>query len=85
MITLFRALPMLAQIGAVLGLLALLYGSYKLWEHRIYRSGWDAAIAAVAAQDQEAVDAANKAGARIAECRASGGVWRASTGQCEGR
>lgn len=68
-------------IGAGL-LLAALVAGYALWHHHVYQSGYDAAIAGVASQNKEAVDARDKAIARLLACRARGGVWDAQTGQC---
>jgi len=69
---------------AGVGLAVLLLGGAALWiDIRAYNRGYAAAIAKIAAQDKEAVDAVNKAVNRIAECRASGGVWRQATGECQ--
>lgn len=58
-------------------------GAYWAWHTTIYNRGWHAAIAAIAAQDTEAVDAADKARALVRACYDSGGVW--SQGSCERR
>lgn len=47
----------------------------------IYNRGWHAAIEAVAAQDKEAVDAADKARARVRACYDGGGMW--TQGSCQ--
>lgn len=52
---------------------------------RQYNKGWNAAIAAIAAEDQKAVDHAIRARSTVRECRDSGGVWRQDAGKCERR
>jgi hypothetical protein len=47
--------------------------------------GYQNAINAIAAQDKEAIDAADQARGRVDACRASGGVWSQSDGLCARR
>lgn len=70
-------------IGAVA--LALAAGAYTLWHHHVYRQGYDAAIAAIAAQDQEAIHAADQIRLGVRNCVNGGGVWDAEGGQCRRR
>lgn len=50
-----------------------------------YNKGWNAAVNSIAAQDKEAIDARDKALDSVRSCRASGGVFRPSSGDCEKR
>jgi hypothetical protein len=77
------AIPLAGKVGAALVITAVLIGGYALWSSHIEQRGYDRAISAIAAQDREAVNAADNARDHIRACRASGGVWRSSTGQCE--
>jgi hypothetical protein len=79
------AIPLTWKAAGAGILAALLIAAGSRLYHHIERSGYDRAIAAVAAQDQEAINAADAARDRIFRCRASGGVWRTSAGQCERR
>jgi hypothetical protein len=83
MLALFRALPLLVQLGIGLGLVGAVAGGYAYWHHSVYQSGWDDAKADTSAKDKEAVDAANNSVDPVRACRASGRVWRTATGQCE--
>lgn len=47
--------------------------------------GWHNAIASVAAQDKEAVDAVEKHRSTRIACVTAGGVWRQASGECERR
>ncbi len=69
--------------GAIV--LAVIGGGVTWWSVKQYDKGYAAAIAAIAAQDKEAVDAVNKTVSDIDACVKSGGVWRQSSSQCEGR
>ncbi|MDQ2079472.1 hypothetical protein RA307_04695 [Xanthobacteraceae bacterium Astr-EGSB] len=81
----FRALPLWGKAAAVLGVAAVVAGAYGAWHHHVYRSGYDAAIAAVARQDQEAINAARQGRDRYRSCLTSGGLWDTTSGQCRGR
>ena len=80
-----RALSLKLRIAIVGGGIAAIAASYGLWHHKVFNSGWNAAIAAIAAQDKGAIDAARSARANWRSCVDGGGVWNASTGQCRRR
>lgn len=69
----------LALAGALCAVCVLAYWS---WHNTVWQKGYDAAIARIAAQDKEAVDAADKARLRVQRCRALGRVWDISAGVC---
>jgi len=79
------ASPLVWKLIGGLVVVAVIGGGISYWSVHQYNKGWNAAIASVAAQDQEAVDAVNKATSNIADCTNSGGVWRSSSGKCERR
>lgn len=81
----FRLLPIGAQwaIAGVTAALAL--GSvYSVYSH-IEGKGYARAIAEIAAQDEEAVNAAREARDRVRDCRNAGGVWDTTRGDCDRR
>jgi hypothetical protein len=54
--------------------------------NKVYYRGYNAAIAAIAAQDKEAVDAAEKARSLVRECNATDGMrWDTTRGLCTRR
>ena len=66
--------------------LASILAAYGIWHHKVWRSGYDYAIAAIAAQDKKAIDAAKKARAAVIACADTDGMrWDQSTGQCQRR
>lgn len=76
----FRNLLFNVAVGATIFLVASTY-----FFSSGMRTGYATAINAIAAQDQEAVNAADAATSDFRRCRDSGGVWRPATGKCEGR
>lgn len=80
---LLRAAPLLWKVGIGLALFATLGGTYAIWHHKVYRSGYDAALHAVAAQNQEAINAVNDVRVRVRDCNATVGMrWDQASGQC---
>lgn len=69
------ALLALGVVGGVAGGVAG-YGIYK------YNSGWNAAIAGVAARNHEAINAVRGAVSKVDDCSANGGFWDAVGGVC---
>jgi hypothetical protein len=85
----FRALPGLAQLGAVAAVLLGLATTYGVWHHKIaskyYQKGWNAHEMAIVREDKRAVDAAlAKRGVRD-DCINRGLRWSTVTGECQGR
>jgi hypothetical protein len=83
--SLFRALSLKLRIIVIGSVIAAALAGYGLWHHKVFNSGWNAAIAAIAAQDRRAIDAARSARAHWRACVDGDGVWNASTGQCRRR
>ena len=82
---LLRALSLKLRVITVGVGIAAILAAYGLWHHKVFNSGWNAAIAAIAAQDRRAIDAARSARANWRACIDGDGVWNASTGQCRRR
>lgn len=59
--------------------LVIAYGYVRV---HYFNAGWAAAIHAVAAQDERAINAADKARATVKACRDSGRHWDVSNGVC---
>lgn len=79
------ALPSTSSLilwGGIVAGVGLALGGWSIHE---YNTGWKDAINAIAAEDKEAIDARNKALDTVRSCRASGGVFRPSSGDCEKR
>lgn len=71
------------RLGILVGGIAAVGFGVFLWSSHERKVGYDNAIAAIAAQDQRALSAADKARATVAACRASGGVWNVVDGVCD--
>ena len=82
---LFRTLSLKLRIIIIGGVVAAILTGYGLWHHKVFNSGWNAAIAAIAAQDRRAIDAARSARAHWRACVDGDGMWNAATGQCRRR
>ncbi len=56
MSALLKLLPLWGKAAGILLIAGSLFGAYKLWETHVYRQGYDAAIADIAAENQEATN-----------------------------
>lgn len=63
-------------------LVATLIGDVWIGVHE-RNAGWNAAVAAIAAKDKEAIDAVNKATSAVDACYSSGGTWDTAGGVCQ--
>ena len=74
----------LGRTVALTGLIIIGVGmGWLIFSTHYYNKGWAAAIHAVAAQDQRAVNAAHKAIETVKTCRDSGHQWNVADGVCE--
>jgi predicted negative regulator of RcsB-dependent stress response len=55
---------------------------WLIFKTHYYNQGWAAAIHAIAAQDQKAINAAQQARETVKACRDSGHVWDVANGVC---
>lgn len=81
--TALRAMPLVVQLSLGLGIIGAIGGGYAYWHHEIYQSGVDDTLTAVAAQNKEGLDAANKLKAEVFDCAARGGSFDQSRWLCE--
>ena len=77
------SLPMVA--GIALLAVSTLGGLYWAIDSHAEERGWNKAIAAIAAKDKRAIDAARTARGNVDNCLAAGGVWDTASGKCNGR
>lgn len=82
MMVLFRALPLLWQLGIGAALLAGAGTAYGVWHYKIYSRGYAAAISDIAKKDKGALDAVKGATTKVDDCFERGGVWDATRGVC---
>ena len=75
--------PLLPRLLLYLSIAGAL-GSGFLWlKTHYYNKGWAAAIDAIAREDKEASDAANKQRQKVSECSASMREWDVTSGVCK--
>lgn len=75
-------LPLVWRVGLIAAAVAALIVGYGVWHHKVYQKGYDAAIADVAAENKEAVDAAKALQDKRHACIAAGGSWSVVDGVC---
>ncbi|UGX98216.1 hypothetical protein G6321_00025065 [Bradyrhizobium barranii subsp. barranii] len=68
-------------IAAAVAALALL-AAYGVWHHRVFQSGYDRALADIAAEDLRAIGKATELRDVWRDCRKRGGRWIQSEGKC---
>ncbi len=78
----FGGFGLLTKVIIVLGLVTSLLAAYGVWHHKIYTKGWNAAIAAIAAQDSKAIADATARRSAFKACREQGKRWDTVTGAC---
>ncbi|MCK1676658.1 MULTISPECIES: hypothetical protein [unclassified Bradyrhizobium] len=67
----------------VAGSLALaVLGAYGVWHHKVYRAGYDRALADIAAEDARAIASATELRSTWLACRKAGRRWMQSEGKC---
>lgn len=78
----FGGAGLLTKLITVGVLAASLLAAYGIWHHKVYRKGYDRAIADIAAADAKAVQRATAARNVFKTCRESGRKWDQATGTC---
>lgn len=56
--------------------------AYGVWHHKVYRAGYDRALADIAAEDKRAIERASEGREIWLQCRKRGGRWIQSEGRC---
>ena len=79
----FSVLRLGIYAAVALGLVAGLYTGYRVWRGQIWKEGRDAALAAVAAQNGAAANAAKIVEVTSDLCFDKGGTWSVITGECD--
>jgi hypothetical protein len=74
--------PIGRYVATAIAAFAIIGGLYGYMRVHYYNAGWAAAIHAVAAQDQKAIDATHEALATVKACRDSGRTWDVANGVC---
>jgi hypothetical protein len=82
MFTLFRALPILVQLGALAASVAALGGVYAVWHHKIYNAGYNAAISEIAHENAQAKEKVDGLKTQRRACTPDIGDWDQSNGVC---
>lgn len=89
-LAILRALPAAAsglswttKLILVGGLALSLVTAYGVWHHKVYRAGYEAAIAAIAREDSRAIKRALEARGKLKDCQDLQRHWNQSTGRCE--
>ncbi len=78
-----KASPLLVE-AAIIGLLVFAGGAFIAdWHHKAFESGYDRAISDVAADNDAAVGRAFAKRDVLNNCRARGGTWDQTTGNCQ--
>lgn len=86
MISLFRGAGLLTQLLTVGALFAAAATGYTLWKQHQQNIGWNKGIAAIAAQDERAVNEATNIRASFKSCLARDGMrWDQQTSKCQRR
>jgi hypothetical protein len=74
--------PYLVQLAVGAGIAAAAGGGFLTLKLHYTHVGYQQAIDAIAAEDKEAIDAADQARGRVSACRNAGGMWDQTEGQC---
>ncbi len=66
------------------GVIVMLTIAYGVWHHNVYQSGFNDALAKVAAADAKAIARATAYRKKLLDCKSTGRGWDQSTGRCLG-
>lgn len=75
-------IPSFWKFGFIAAGALALVALYGVWHHKVYQSGYDAAISDVAAENQGAINAAEDLKGKRRACIARGGAWSVVDGVC---
>lgn len=78
----FGAAGLITKLITVGVLAVSLLAAYGVWHHKVYMKGWNAAIAAIGAEDSKAIADATARRSAFKACREQGKRWDQVTGAC---
>ncbi len=78
-----KLLPIGAQVAIGIAALAAIGTIYGTWHYKVYSSGWNNAVAAIAKRDAAATAAVKAQVSRVGDCFANGGTWNTVEGRCD--
>ncbi|MDX3971182.1 MAG: hypothetical protein QHD01_31940 [Bradyrhizobium sp.] len=81
-LALLQASGLLTKLVVAGSIAAAVLVAYGVWHHKVYRAGYDRALADIAAEDKRAIGSALKQREIWLACRARGGRWVQSEGRC---
>jgi hypothetical protein len=81
-LALLEASSLVTKLVVAGALLLAALGAYGIWHHKVYRSGYDRALADIAAEDKRAIGSALELRGVWMECRKRGGRWIQTEGRC---
>jgi len=81
-LTALEASGLLMKLAVAAGLVTAVLIAYGVWHHKVYQSGVDDTIAAIAREDARFINRALAARNRWKECHDQGRGWDQSTGRC---
>lgn len=79
----FSALSLTTRLIVIGSVIAALSGAFVWYRGSLIDMGYDRAIAAVAAENKEAVDAVRQKRHELSACYDRGGNWDQSSGLCD--
>ena len=81
-LTALEASAALTKLAIALGLIGALAIAYGVWHHKVYQSGVNDTIAAIAREDTRFINKALAARTKWKECRDQNRGWDQTTGRC---
>lgn len=79
---LLQASSLLTKLAVAAAIALAALGAYGVWHHKVFRAGYDRALADIAAEDKRAIGQATELRGVWMECRKRGGRWIQSEGRC---
>ncbi|WP_158669497.1 hypothetical protein [Bradyrhizobium guangdongense] len=81
-LALLQASGLVTKLVMAASIAAVALVAYGVWHHKVYRAGYDRALADIAAEDKRAIGAATELRKTWRDCRDRGGRWLQSEGRC---
>lgn len=77
-----QASGLVTKLVVAASLAAALLLAYGVWHHKVFRDGYDRALADIAAEDKRAIGRATELRSTWRACRDRGGRWIQTEGRC---